>query len=154
MKFHILLFVLAALSITACKQDKAPDEDINYKASVPSAFGISNLGLIASSINKRQHTMATLYGNSVSVSRSRSNGPIAPGEKLVLVTWKQKPDEHWFGANIPADVESVEQITTASDPQTIHYSRYMRKQHGIVRDTTGQNGRIKSIFAMQASIMP
>lgn len=154
MKFHIALYVAAALMISACKQPVSPDIIINSKASLPPAFGINKLGVITSTINKRHHTMSTLYGNLISVNRSRSSAPIGAGEKLVLVTWTQKPDESWFGANIPAQVQTVEQITTGGKPDSVKYLRYAGQQLTAVRDTTGEASRIHTILGMQASIMP
>lgn len=45
-------------------------------------------------LNPKEHRASILY--------------ISPDSTLSLVTWKQKPDERWFGANIPDAVLSVE----------------------------------------------
>jgi hypothetical protein len=31
-----------------------------------------------------------------------------------LVTWKQKPDEYWFGANVPGHLLSVDTVSGIS----------------------------------------
>ena len=63
-------------------------------------------------IDPRNETMSTLYGNNLAVDYARRNeGNNYPaGAFLTLVTWKQIPDEHWFGAKIaglPGTVQNV-----------------------------------------------
>lgn len=98
--------------------------------------------------------MATLYGNTVAVQRARSGAPVQPGEKLILVTWKQKPDESWFGANIPDKVQSLEQVTTGTTPDEAGYQRYEGTPLSLSRDIIATSSRINAIFDMQASVMP
>ncbi len=154
MKLQNIIYIALALSVSACKQQVSPDKIINHNALVPPAFGISNLGVITSSINKRNHTMSTLYGNSNSVNRSRAGASLGTSEKLVLITWKQKADENWFGANIPDAIQSIEQISTGDDVKEIHYQQYLGKTLTLNPDTSGQTRRINNILGMQASIMP
>lgn len=98
--------------------------------------------------------MSTLYGNPVSVARMRSGAAISRGEKLLLVTWRQKADENWFGATIPGQIQCIEEITTQNKPAELRYCLYSGKTLAANRDTTGQSRRINSILHMQASIMP
>jgi hypothetical protein len=144
------LTVLAA----ACSHPVAPQLIINQKASVPVAFHLQDLRVIASGINKKRKTMSTLYGNSKAVNRARSVGTVGAGEELVLVTWQQKADENWFGANIPANVTSVEKIVTSGNPMTINYQRSEGPALTLATDTSGRNRRILAIFAQKSSILP
>jgi hypothetical protein len=144
------LMVLAA----ACSHPVAPQLIINQRASVPVAFHLQDLRVIASSINKRRQTMSTLYGNSTAVNRARSGRPVGAGEELVLITWRQKADENWFGANIPANVTSVEKIVTSSNPMAINYQRYEGPALTLATDTSGRSHRIAAIFTQKSSIMP
>ncbi|MDB5156440.1 MAG: hypothetical protein JWR50_1147 [Mucilaginibacter sp.] len=151
-KFLIILplMVLAA----ACSHPVAPQLIINQGASVPVAFHLQNLRVIASSINKKRKTMSTLYGNSKAVNRARSGRPVGAGEELVLVTWRQKADENWFGANIPANVTSVEKIVTSDDLLTVNYQRHEGPALTLATDTSGRGRRITAIFAQKSSILP
>jgi hypothetical protein len=142
--------VLAA----ACSHPVAPQLIINQKASVPVAFHLQDLRVIASSINKKRKTMSTLYGNSKAVSRARSGQPVGAGEELVLITWRQKADENWFGANIPANVTSVEKIVTSDNLLSVNYQRYEGPALTLATDTSGRNHRIIAIFAQKSSILP
>ena len=57
--------------------------------------------------------MSTLYGNHWHCKKAKDlNKALVGGESFTLVTWKQQPDEHWFGANIPGDLQSVEVLKT------------------------------------------
>lgn len=152
MKTYIFGGIALSLLLAACRQPVPADRIINRKAAVPAAFGLDSLGVITTTINKRQHTMSTLYGNVLAVKRARSGAGIQAGEKLVLVTWKQKPDENWFGANIPAEVQRIEQVTTLAGPAS--YRRFDGPSLALHTDTTAQSKRINAIFGMQASMMP
>jgi hypothetical protein len=59
--------------------------------------------VVTSWIDPRNSTMSTLYGND------------SEDAVLTLVTWKQIPDEHWFGAKI-GSLPGVLQTLTRGDP--------------------------------------
>jgi hypothetical protein len=101
--------------------------------------------------------MSTLYGNPQALkSAGRFNKALAGGEIFTLVTWKQQPDEHWFGANIPGDLLSVEVLkTNLTDAQvTMNYQRYEGKTLGLHSDTLYKSERIKLILDQRPSVMP
>ena len=65
--------------------------------------------------------MATLYGNEPALQAAKlGSSTTTAGETFALVTWKQKADESWFGANIPDEVQSIEQISTGGDVKEMH----------------------------------
>lgn len=69
--------------------------------------------IITSSVNKKDTTMATLYGNELALKFARF-GPdwgYPPGVVMVLVTWKPEADERWFGGKIPGTVLSIERVS-------------------------------------------
>jgi hypothetical protein len=112
-----------ALLATECINCHRPfkDEDFVFTepigtkpAAQPSNLHFDPLSwkVITSSINKSTHTMATLYGNDVAVqyARAHADGNYPSGAQLSLVTWKQSADDHWFGANTPNAVQSVELV--------------------------------------------
>lgn len=148
-----------SLALSAC-HDKANDADLtNAKATIPTSFNFSKLGLkvITSSINKKQGTMSTLYGDPIALSNAEAvSKVIAPNEVLALVTWKQQADKHWFGANIPGSLQSIEMIKTisAGTVVTVHYQRFEGKDLNFHADTLGRETRIKYILGLHASIMP
>lgn len=101
--------------------------------------------------------MSTLYGNMPALQKSIDlNKALSGGELFTLVTWKQQPDEHWFGANIPGDLQSVEVLKT--DPGggniEISYRRYEGKAFVLSSDTLHNNERIRFILDQRASVMP
>jgi mono/diheme cytochrome c family protein len=68
-------------------------------------------------VDRKTHTMATLYGNQAAVKSLdlRNNSSVPPrygqGAVLALVTWVQRDDPHWFGGRIPDSPTSVEFVT-------------------------------------------
>ncbi|MDB5141771.1 MAG: hypothetical protein JWQ66_484 [Mucilaginibacter sp.] len=66
----------------------------------------------------------------------------------------KKADENWFGANIPGQVQSVEQVTTGAKADEASYRRYEGDSLSPSGDTITKSSRINAIFALQASIMP
>ncbi len=155
---NLLLTSSIVLLFSACAGHRS--DLINTKASLPSSFHIGDSGLkvIASFINKKQVTMSVLYGNDLALqTASDSIKEITAGEIFTLVTWQQQPDDHWFGANIPGEPQSVELLkTTASldGPPIVHYQRFEGKNLVLVTDTLHQQERIKFIFDQKPSIMP
>ncbi len=57
--------------------------------------------------------MSILYGNDIAFDYAKSHPGADYPENIVLyeVTWKQKPDEVWFGGHIPKDIYSVEKVS-------------------------------------------
>lgn len=78
------------------------------------------------------------------------------GELFALVTWKQQPDEHWFGANIPGDLQSVEVLKSNSNGAIVvlNYQRYDGKALVLNSDTLNKSERIKFILDQRPSFMP
>jgi hypothetical protein len=74
---------------------------VNKVAPLPSDLDLKAMGLTVfnSSINKKTGTMSTTYANK---------------RVKAVVTWKQKDDEHWFGAKIPGKVVSVKLVKAAA----------------------------------------
>jgi hypothetical protein len=147
------------LWICSCSSNENLPNNINTKASFPDSIKFSPAGLkvITSFINRKSGTMSTLYGNPLALkSATGLNKALAGGEAFTLVTWKQQPDEHWFGANIPGDLQSVEILKTISNGDTvaINYQRYEGKAFAQNSDTLMKNKRIKFILDQRPSVMP
>jgi len=153
------LWVFFCLLICSCSNNDNFSNNINTKASFPDSIKFSPAGLkvITSFINRKSGTMSTLYGNPLALkSAAGLNKMLAGGEAFTLVTWKQQPDEHWFGASIPGDLESVEILKTNSNGAAvvINYQRYEGKALAPNSNTSMKNERIKFILDQHPSVMP
>jgi len=102
--------------------------------------------------------MSTLYGNDLALQSFKSSTPHTSGEVLALVTWKQKEDEHWFGAKIPGPLLAVELVKTTNGGETanpeIGYERFEGSRLTLNKDTTGSSKSIADIFNQKPSILP
>jgi hypothetical protein len=153
------LWVFFCLLTAACSHNANLPGNINTKASFPDSTQFSTAGLkvISSFINKKFGTTSTLYGNPLALQAAiRYNKNLAGGELFTLVTWKQQPDEHWFGANIPGDLQSVEILKTKLNGASVvtDYQRYEGKILALNTDTMYNNERIKFMLDQRASVMP
>jgi len=100
--------------------------------------------------------MSTLYGNGLALQKAIGfNKELVSGELFTLVTWKQQPDEHWFGANIPGDLQSVEVLKSNSNGAIVvlNYQRYEGKTLVLTTDTLDKSERIKFILDQRPSVM-
>jgi hypothetical protein len=156
MKKAIYLLISATIFFTACTENKKSAADlVNQKASLPTGLNFGNMGfkVITSSINTKLNTMSTLYGNELARANAISGVKLQPaGETFALITWKKQADEHWFGANIPGDLQSVEMVKTTIAGAT--YQCYEGHYLVLSSDTAQNQQRIKYIFEQQPSVMP
>ncbi|WP_158991177.1 hypothetical protein [Mucilaginibacter sp. L196] len=152
---YSILFILS-LFVAACSNP--PGNPLNQEASFPPSFDLTKMGLkvITSSINKKQATMNTLYGNAAALKDATDSTQHQPGETFALVTWKQKADGHWFGANIPGDLQSVTMLKTSgqSGAITLNCQKYTGKNLTMSADTVGNSAITKFILSERASVMP
>jgi len=132
---------------------------VNGKASLPASFQFEAKGLnkvITSSINRKQATMSTLYGNEPAFKHAITNADSSypNGSVLALVTWKQQEDQHWYGGNIPGELQSIELVkingTTASYEQ--FSGAALTPAPGT--DTSLANKRTRYILAEKPAVMP
>ena len=104
--------------------------------------------------------MSTLYGNDVAVRYARSSAQhdYLPGSELLLVTWEQREDMHWFGGNIPGRVNAVERVHAAARPDlrsSYYYERYEGSPLVRVSVSEGRpDGIAVSLLSLRAAIMP
>jgi hypothetical protein len=158
--------------VTECANCHRPMKDNDYTFTIPvhplqtlpedsSLSGIQGEKLITSLVDKRNKTMSTLYGNDIAVKAARGGlkTTYPSGSILSLITWHQKEDSHWFGANIPGPVCSVEQwvfgpgpISGSSPSYAVYEGLPLRKSGG--RDTGTVRTRTAWIMDQRASVMP
>jgi hypothetical protein len=158
MKALYSLMAACTFMFAACSSNQ-PVELYNTKAALPASpkYNLDGLKVITSFVNKKQGTASTLYGNDLALkSAIDGNKTIAANEVFTLVTWKQQDDDHWFGAKIPSDVESVEVIKTASSGNSVavNYEQLNGKELVVKTGTVGQAERIKYILEQKPSVLP
>jgi hypothetical protein len=133
---------------------------LNVDAALPAGLPVHPLEwrVITSSIDRQDHTMATLFGNDAAVTSARSatsSVTYPRGSQLSLVTWMQKDDGHWFGARIPQRFVSLELVTVAGTggKTPAKYERY--GPDGRIAGGSDQDAaREKAILAERASFIP
>jgi hypothetical protein len=115
--------------------------------------------VITSTIDRSNSTLATLFGNdpAVEYARSHSQQDYPSGSVLSLVTWTQREDPRWFGANIPDRVKSVEFVTIGSGPnQTTSYEEYEGTplKQMPTPDLALAKERTAYLLSLRAAVMP
>jgi hypothetical protein len=150
----------ALLALTACSQHKVPAGQLNEAASLPASFDFSKLGLrvLTSSVNRRQATTATLYGNDQARQAALGGtGAAQPGEVLALLTWRQQADPNWFGARIPGALQSLELLRTIpgdAGHSVVTYQCFAGKNLTLQADTLHQQERIAYLLAQRPAVLP
>lgn len=135
-------------------------ELVNTMASLPSSFNFDKMDLkvMSSIINKKQASMSTLYANDLALHTAMTGiGDIPAGTIFALVTWKQQEDKHWFGANIPGELQSVElvkAIRSGANTTAFHYQRFEGKDLVLNPDTLQNQVRIRYISSLRPSVLP
>lgn len=158
MKNYSLYLIFALILIVSCQQKSK--NVLNVEASIQQSDELKENPLlmspITSSIQPKQKTMSTLYGNDVAFNYAKTNfnSNYPQNSTLYEVTWMQKPDELWFGANIPKEVISVEKITFL-DKSVIAYEMFQGKTLKKVKmDDLKENLRRESILSQKMAVSP
>ena len=91
--------------------------------------------MITMMLDKKRQETAVLYGNDIAFEYAKSPKSLEKDypvhAKLALVTWLEKPDIHWFGANIPGTVRSVEEVVIERNEKGENvpvYSKYVGQE--------------------------
>ena len=117
--------------------------------------------VLSSSIDSTASTMSTLYGNDVAISYARTSAQhdYPAGAVLSLVTWKQAEDLRWFGANLPAQVNSVEFVTIAQTTPGLRSYSYQKFEGSPLKQSSAEQGtapteRAAYLLSQRAAVMP
>jgi hypothetical protein len=155
---------MLSLSILACSNQNpvltaAQNKGATLSADLP--FNPLRGKVITSWTNKQDSTMSTLYGNDTAIQYARTNDQhnYPAGSVLSVVTWKQQEDPRWFGARIPASIQSVEYVTvkTSSDQKPSYsYQAYEGKPLKKMPPQEGPapNDRATWLLSQRAAVMP
>jgi hypothetical protein len=158
-------FILAILLLVAgCANDAphivaTPNTDASLSGDLP--FNPLQWQVITSQINPAASRMSTLYGNDIAVKYARSHSELEypPSSVLALVTWHQKEDDRWFGANVPGKVVSVEFVSVESGPDKKRVTSYQRyegaplQKSAVLDDSTAET-RTAYLLTQRAAVMP
>lgn len=157
-KVALFAVALALLPFSSCARKPAAST-INDQAALSGQLPYNPLAwkVITSSVNERNATMSTLYGNDVAVQYARTNSDHAypAGSVLAFVVWTQREDPHWFGARIPSNVQSVEFVAVpdvAGD--STKYERYQGSPLTKTAATDRDAKRIDYLTGQRAAVMP
>jgi hypothetical protein len=160
---HVLAAALL-LMLIGCSQPNARvttrfNRDAEVSGELP--YNALQWEVIASTLNHKNHTLATVLGNDRAIAYARTTAAHAypVGSVLSVITWSQEEDPRWFGGNIPGNVRSVEFLEVQSSPDrggTYLYSLYggspLRKL--VSEEEQSPTGRAAYIVGQRAAVMP
>ncbi|SDQ98093.1 hypothetical protein SAMN05421664_2966 [Chryseobacterium soldanellicola] len=139
------------LMIVSCEEHHK--NTLNFSASIQENDELKENPLlmkpITTSIQPKDSTMSTLYGNDIAFDYAQHHSDSHYPENAILneVTWKQKPDEVWFGGNIPKEIYSIERISFINSQSV--YERYEGKQLRLISGYNAKDDRRKMVILDQ-----
>jgi hypothetical protein len=116
--------------------------------------------VLTSCLNQQEGSMSTLYGNEIArkFRRNYAGNEYPPGTILTYITWRQKEDRQWFGANVPGLFQSIERISFVDNGKKSPVPTYERyEENSLVKignDQSNDEKRMKFILSLQSSVMP
>jgi hypothetical protein len=157
MKALALFFAMSVIALAGCTSKPAVSV-VNKQAALAGQLPHNPLAwkVITSSVNERNGTMSTLYGDDVAVQYARSNsgGTYPASSVLALVTWAQRDDPHWFGARIPSNAKSVEFVSFTADGAKPSYERYEGPPLSRAASSDADGSRVNYLVSQRAAVMP
>jgi hypothetical protein len=155
--FMICAGLLTLTNLPGCIQSNR--SNLNERASILKLKDLPENPLLlhplTSSINPNDSTMATLYGNDLAMGHAQihKGSDFPAGAVLYQVTWSQKKDSLWFGANIPWKVLSVEQVSFDDHKKAV----YKWYKGGELRESKLENvvpERVNFIISQKMAVSP
>jgi hypothetical protein len=131
---------------------RTPGGRIDGKDTLP--FNPLDLKVITSRIDKSKGTMSILYGDEHALHGYRMGLGLPPHSMVVLVTWAQKEDEHWYGANIAKNLQSVDVLTTGTDPEGLGFKHFEGQPAREMLEQVNYGDELKYLSGFKASVMP
>ena len=159
---HVLAAALLLMPIGCSQPNARVITRFNREAEVSGELPYNPLQweVIASTLNHKDYTLATVLGNDRAIAHARKNATHAypAGSVLSVITWSQEQDPRWFGGNIPGDVRSIEfvEVQSAQDQKTYLYTLYggspLKKLAST--DEKSPTGRAAYILGERAGVVP
>lgn len=154
--------VSLVLLLAGCNPKEPIEADVlNGPAALPSAVAEKALNWPVLSVmaDRSQGTMAILTGNerAVEAARAGRQGAYPNGSMLVLATWTQREDPHWFGARIPGRPALLEIVSFYGDhgPVATAYRRYTGVMlQGMEANPATVAERTNFITQLRPAVMP
>lgn len=155
MKNLIRLGFLAMLIFASCSKENLYNESASFADSSKISHVLEGK-VITSMVDKKEKTMSTLYGNDIAAEHARKSDdhhyPV--GSELSLVTWIQKEDIHWYGANIPGEIKSIEIVKYQAPDSAILEYYEGKKLQSRKPDFGTALKRIGYISNQRAAVLP
>ena len=151
------------LALAGCPgKSSAPPAEINATASLTGSLPADPLSwrVITSSSDPAAHTMSTLFGNDAAIAYARSNSAhdYPSGAQIALVSWTQREDPRWYGANIPSTVQSVEFVTVSAATNgtpSYSYEKYEGQPlQKVAPDSIADLQRTSFLISQRSSVFP
>lgn len=155
MKNLIGLGFVVSLILTSCSNENLYNESASFADSSKISHVLEGK-VITSMVDKKEKTMSTLYGNDIAVEHARSSADhhYPSGSELSLVTWIQKEDIHWYGANIPGEIKSIEIVKYQARDSTILECYEGKKLQSRKPDFAAAVKKIEFISNQRAAVLP
>jgi hypothetical protein len=158
MKSLLAIIAFVSLMVCGCNSTKPEPASTNQQAVLTGRLPYNPLSwkVITSSVNHRNSTMSTLYGNDTAVAYARSTAastyPV--GSVIALVTWAERDDPHWFGAKIPSTPQSVEFVSISAQGPSYDLYRGSPLTRVDGTDRNDASKRIDYLTTQRAAVMP
>jgi Cytochrome P460 len=163
-----MYFFYGALALAVCASGCAGDASrtaatFNDGAALVGELPASPLAwrVISCAVDPSNGTMSTLYGNDIAIGYARTHAQhdYPAGSVVSLVSWAQKEDPRWYGAQIPSQVKSVEFVTVSAGEKGDSQYSYEAYVGNPLKKTTAQPygtppERIVYLFSNRAAVMP
>ncbi|NIG54798.1 hypothetical protein [Chitinophaga sp. Cy-1792] len=152
MKKYVLLLGLVMIAM-ACNSPVKIDP-VNKQAAVPAniPFDRQQFKVINTIVDQRKHSIGVLFGNEAAVCLLKGDSSATEHKKLLLLTWEQKPDEAWFGADIPGAFKSGVLLDT--DGANIKCVAYGKDGAVQTISDAEQQAVMQEMMAVRPAIMP
>lgn len=150
------LIIASIVLLSSCNENNK--NNLNEKASLTALDELPENPLLLSpitfSVNPKKESMSTLYGNKIAFDHAtaQANSTYPKGAVLYEVTWKQKADSLWYGANIPKQIMQIERLVFKGDslPEYELYAGHPLKKI----DPKGENKRIAFLISQRLAFTP
>lgn len=121
-KLTMLFSVLLAFLVGCNSKGTVENQLFNTTASRDGKIGVTTISAVLNwhmvTLLKDNNTkqISVLYANDEAFEAvKQGTGQYNVGAVLAMVHWLEKPDIHWFGADIPGEITSIDQVSLATD---------------------------------------